>query len=155
MKVQYVLHLFPCTHQDSFLGIFEEFSTRLAVVRSTHSSTEFLTWTSLISLRNTIICFRTHTLLDWTVPLTDATCATNCLYHFLIDFTVGRIVFELSSEFSLSSDHRFCYIKLQRIKRFFHLSFTSVLNSGSKSWNYLLHVHEKKDSLSCSLFLCG
>jgi len=44
-------------------GVFEEFSTQLAVVHSTRISPDVSTsWTSLISLSNTISCFCTRTL---------------------------------------------------------------------------------------------
>jgi hypothetical protein len=52
------------------------------------SPTCWLPWTSLISLPNTINCFRTLTRSAWTLPLTDATCVHSFLCHFLIEFAV-------------------------------------------------------------------
>jgi hypothetical protein len=88
-------------------------------------------WNSLISLLNTISCFRNRSA--WTLSFTDATCVHNFLYHFLIEFAFGGSFskFYLNSRWTLSHFWLSCHFK-------------SVLYYSGKSWNYFLCVHAEK-----------
>jgi hypothetical protein len=105
MKFQYVLYLLLWTYQDDFEGLFEEFSTHLAVVHTTQARpTCWLPWALLISQPNTINCLITDSRLVWILPLLDATRVPKWLYHSMIEFAFGesfRIFFWIFTELLL------------------------------------------------------
>lgn len=125
-------------------AFFEEFSTHMSLVHSIHGLPNILTSLGFTDKSAKHSQLFLHTYSAWNLPLKMQPVFTNFSHHFLIEFVVGGH-FQLSSELSLNSYHRFHWMKLQHTKCFLQLSciLTSVPYSGGNSWKYYLNMHAK------------